>query len=74
MKQLHIPLQSAIAQQNLRRTFPVRVELGIHAFPYTRAPFPHYYARVISRDRAKGVGLAREILLHVLYVKQVKQV
>ena len=78
MKHLHIPLRSAFAQRNLGRTFPARVELGIHVFPYTPTPFPHYNARVISRDREeqKGWGSrSRKILLHVFgNEKQVKEV
>ena len=72
MTQLHIPLRSACAQRNIRRTELGRVELGIHVFPYTQTPFPHYYARL---QGAKGVGLAREILLRIFgNEKQVKQV
>ena len=64
----NIPLRSAFAQRNLRRTFPARVELGTDVFPYTPTPFPHYYARVISRDREEQKGWGSRVKYYCMYL------
>ena len=62
MKELHIPLQSTYAQRNLCRTFPARVELGIHGISvYTNANSLLYFA-AFPRRRSPITETTREVL------------
>ena len=40
----------------------------MHAFPYTRMPFPHYYACVISRDLEEQKGWGLHVKYYCMYL------